>query len=267
MGVKPKKNKPEARPIAPYAALARIYDQVMAQIDYPRWANLSAELLTGAGLPPQARGRASRLLECACGTGTLALLLAGRGYEVEGRDQSPEMIAAAEDKARSLPQNPPRFRVEAFSELAAENACDALICLYDSLNYLLETPAVMDFMERVNRALVPGGLFLLDICTALNSRLHFHGREEEDRGNGFRYRRKMQFYEDEQLQENLFEIEFDDQPGTVWLECHRQRIYPLHHIHHCLTRTGHRVLRMTDGFTLNPPHPESLRVHLLCRRS
>jgi len=257
-------NRPPRR-IEPYSALARIYDRVMSHVDYGQWARLTVELLTGGGLPQPSAGLTPHILECACGTGTLALKLAEWGYRVDACDQSPEMIAVADAKSAKLTHRP-EFLVGTFSSLTAEGVYDAIICLYDSLNYLLDTTAVMDFLRRAHQSLKPNGLFLTDICTELNSRLYFAGIREDSCGEGFRYRRTMSYDEAARIQENIFHIEFDDEPGVVYEERHRQRIYPLYHIHSCLSRARFRIVGMTDGFAKGPANPESLRVHILCRR-
>ncbi|WP_426734980.1 class I SAM-dependent methyltransferase [Myxococcus faecalis] len=54
-------------------------------------------LLRRCGAPPP-----RRVLDCACGIGTQALGLAGRGYAVHATDLSPAAVARAEREARTL---------------------------------------------------------------------------------------------------------------------------------------------------------------------
>jgi ubiquinone/menaquinone biosynthesis C-methylase UbiE len=56
------------------------------------WADLLDRLLPA---PP------ARLVDLGCGTGSLSVLLAQRGYGVTAVDVSPKMLAAAQDKARA----------------------------------------------------------------------------------------------------------------------------------------------------------------------
>jgi SAM-dependent methyltransferase len=55
------------------------------------------ERLLRAHLPPAP----ARVIDLGCGTGSLAVLLAGAGYEVQGLDVSARMVEAAEAKARA----------------------------------------------------------------------------------------------------------------------------------------------------------------------
>ena len=52
----------------------------------------------------------ARVVDIGCGTGSLAVLLAEHGYEVEGVDFSPAMVSAAQAKARAAGVGV-RFRV------------------------------------------------------------------------------------------------------------------------------------------------------------
>jgi len=63
------------------------------------------DLLSGVLPPPPAR-----VADLGCGTGTLSLLLAQRGYRVDGIDLSERMIERAEAKAASV-DPAPRFEV------------------------------------------------------------------------------------------------------------------------------------------------------------
>ena len=74
-----------------YGTLAAVYDFLVPEPLLSPEGSASAfeELL--AGLEPGAR-----VLDCACGTGALAVGLALRGFEVTASDASPEMVARAQ---------------------------------------------------------------------------------------------------------------------------------------------------------------------------
>ena len=78
-----------------------------------------------------------QVLDLACGTGNMAIRLAKRGYKVTGVDSSKDMLDVARDKAAreglclSFVQQDMRY-------LESEKQFDAAVCLFDSLNYLLE---------------------------------------------------------------------------------------------------------------------------------
>jgi len=254
--------------VAPYEALAEIYDQVMSHVDYVRWTGFAMEVFADHGIPLAELMTAKtdvKILECACGTGTVAGLFSMQGCSVDAFDSSPAMIEVARAKGSAI-SRAPHFYVADFLALDAEECYDAVLCLYDSVNYLTKPGQLVDFLSRVRRALKPDGLFLFDICTEFNSRLNFSGRKEEGQGPGYHYIRRMRFYPDKMIQENQFEMGLDDRPGELICERHRQRIYTTGEIRRALKQVKLMILEETEDLDRHPPTPEALRVHFLCRR-
>ncbi|MBM3329114.1 MAG: class I SAM-dependent methyltransferase [Calditrichaeota bacterium] len=248
----------------PYTALAALYDDLMAHVDYSRWSRFALDLLTTHGLAPPDADPPPILLDCGCGTGTTALLLALYGYRVEAFDRSPGMIERARAKSVGM-QNAPQFSVGTFESLDTRNHYDSLLCLYDSINYLLTEDAFSNFIAAAANALRPGGLFLFDICTESNSRIHFTDRSERGRSSDLSYIRWMHYDAKQRLQENIFEITLPG-GGEPLLERHIQRIYPVGTVRALLGRSPLTIVEETDEFRRRPPSSGSLRVHFLCRK-
>lgn len=116
-----------------------------------------------------AEGR--RMLDLACGTGTLALILAEAGWEVVGLDQSAPMLAQARAKAVEA-ATPGRLtfvqgdiRSLRPSASLRPGSFDLITCTYDSLNYLLTPDNLTACFDGVAQMLAPGGLFVTDMNT------------------------------------------------------------------------------------------------------
>ena len=107
-----------------YEALAGCYDELTYDIRYEKTLTFFERLCAREQVQPHL------VLDLACGTGSLSMLLAGRGYRVIGADLSEDMLAEAERKARELPEGSRPF-----------------------------------FIRRVYNALKSGGLFVFDINT------------------------------------------------------------------------------------------------------
>lgn len=263
-GLAPKgvSGRPE-KEVEPYGALANIYERVMSHVDYAAWARFTVDLLGDAGIwenpdPP-------RILECACGSGTLAMALSHYGFTIDAFDRSPAMIDRALAKASGA-VNAPSFYVGSFQSFRAEPPYDAALCLYDSLNYILDPGEVVGFLKRLREILAPGGLFLFDVCTEKNSLAHFNDRVERDKGPGFTYVRSMTYHRGERIQENRFEIFFSGS-SEAFVEVHRQRIYPLEEIYRFVRAAGWTILEKSDGMGRRPASETSLRVHILAKRA
>ncbi|HBQ63373.1 MAG TPA: class I SAM-dependent methyltransferase [Clostridiales bacterium] len=149
-----------------YTGLARVYDRFTRDIDYEKTAHRIDTAITQAGL---GRPRHStRILDLACGTGTLAGLLAKRGYAVTGVDSSLDMLAAAREKndcLKGLCEFLPEYFCSDMRSVSVGQNFDVVICTLDSFNYILSLDELTLVFGRVRQHLAPGGLFLFDINT------------------------------------------------------------------------------------------------------
>ena len=75
-----------------YSKFAQVYDLFMDNIDYEGWAEYVTARLKEYGIAD------GLVLELGCGTGTMTGLLADRGYDMIGVDNSEEMLAEAMEK-------------------------------------------------------------------------------------------------------------------------------------------------------------------------
>ena len=76
-----------------FVTVAPLYDELMEGVPYESWVDYLQTLLTRKGLKPK------RILDLACGTGNVTMLLTKLGYEMVGVDIAPGMIEAARTKA------------------------------------------------------------------------------------------------------------------------------------------------------------------------
>lgn len=106
--------------------------------------------------------RSGLVVDLACGSGILAQRVSDAGYEVLGIDISASMITLARQRV-------PRatFRVESLLT-AAIPPCIAVTAIGECFNYLFDRrhsrKQVAKTFRRVHGALMPGGLFLLDVA-------------------------------------------------------------------------------------------------------
>lgn len=142
-----------------YESLSSAYDGLTADIDYAGVLDFLEGILRAEGKQPET------VLDLACGTGSMSLLLARRGYRTIGADISEEMLTVAAQKAGELEENPPYFICQPMQKLRLPQPIDAVFCLLDSLNYLTDPEDCKKTFRRVHAALKPGGSFLFDINT------------------------------------------------------------------------------------------------------
>ena len=134
-----------------YEKFYRFYDLVMG--DRSKAARYTQSLIEGHN--PNAK----TVLEIACGTGGILGFLADR-YEVTGLDRSRQMLALARAKLPHI-----RFYCRDMTSFELGRQYDAVVCVSDSINHLLDFAHWKKVFHRVARQLNDGGVFVLDINT------------------------------------------------------------------------------------------------------
>ena len=141
-----------------YGEFARVYDLFMDNIDYEKWADYIQKHLEEQGI------RDGLVLELGCGTGTMTGLLAQKGYDMIGVDNSEEMLAEAMEKKMESGQDI-LYLLQDMQEFELYGTVRAVVSVCDSLNYLTEKEDLLQVFRLVNNYLDPGGVFLFDMNT------------------------------------------------------------------------------------------------------
>ena len=133
-----------------FSRSARIYDAIYASIrDYPREA---AEL---DRLIQERRPGARTLLDVACGTG--AHLEHLEGYEVEGLDLDPEMLAVARERLPDVP-----FHEGDMAAFDLGERFDTVVCMFSSIGYVRTEERLRSAIASMARHLEPGGVLVVE---------------------------------------------------------------------------------------------------------
>ncbi len=141
-----------------YHALANSYDQLTWDVDYEATVAFYMEILAREGIMPRTA------VDLACGTGSVALILAKMGLDVVAVDLSEEMLTQAQQKAQSL-DKPPLFICQSLQRLRLPRGVDLAVCALDSLDYITDPADCRDAIGRVYKVLNPGGCFIFDVNT------------------------------------------------------------------------------------------------------
>ena len=142
-----------------YVDFARFYDLLTENVDYFEISQLYRKVLAARGV------NSGRLLDLACGCGSLSLELEKAGFAVTGADLSEEMLTAAAAKSSSI-----RWIRADMTSLPFENEFDGIICGLDSINHLPHTKAIFSAFKGAYSALKKGGVFAADLNTPYKHR-------------------------------------------------------------------------------------------------
>ena len=207
-----------------------------------------------------------RLLELACGTGTVAAAMAAAGWKVYGIDLSADMLFEARAKATEAAVTVVYSQQDMRSFVIPERV-HLVTCLYDSMNYMLTGEDLLAVFRRVHAALEPGGLFLFDMNTAYALEVlwddEVHYSDEQDITVIFRSR-----YDQGHQRITVVATVFDRQ-GELYRkiqEEHIEQAYPVEQVATLLTDVGFRAEAYYDCFSLLKAKDETFRIMWVARK-
>ncbi len=213
-----------------------------------------------------------RVLDLACGTGTLALLLADEGWNVTGLDVSAAMLAQARAKAMYAHLTGQVDFVEGdmrmVQHVLAAAAYDLVTCTYDSLNYLHTEADLAACFRSVAYALVPNGLFVGDMNTR-HFLEHDWGVCEVQEQTGYVQVTRSHFDPVRDTSTMLLTgfVGNDVVGYERFDEIHVERVYAIETVNTLLTQAGLSVEAIYDCFTFDPPGATTQRIAWIARRS
>ena len=129
---------------------ARLYDLM-----FPRGPRVDFYLA-------EARRQGGRVLELACGTGSVLLPIAAEGHPCVGLDLSPHMLAEAQRKAKELGVEVEWTQGDMRS-FDLGSTFDFVFIATNSLLHLHETEDLVSCFRSVRRHLAPGARFVFDV--------------------------------------------------------------------------------------------------------
>jgi len=147
-----------------YGFFAEYYDKYMAHVCYNDWLDMILRWCKKFTDHPT-----ERVLELACGTANISEQLVYQGYAVDACDLSPFMLHVAERKLFK----PNLFRHDMATPLSLSERYDLILCLFDSINYVLDEQGFATMLRSAWLALKPGSLLVFDISTQMNSSTYF----------------------------------------------------------------------------------------------
>jgi len=223
----------------------------------------------------------SNVLDLACGTGTLACILADAGWDVIGLDQSEAMLALARERIseeltgqlrfikgdlRTLPTSYEACQAQ-WPELADIWSFDLITCCYDSLNYLLSEADLARCFAGVAWALAPGGLFYADMNTRYFLEYDWPAAEVLER-SGFVQVSQSWFDTTNDCSTMVLTgfVGNDAQGYRRFDEIHIERAYPAERVAALLENAGLVLEATYDCFTFQPVHDRTQRIAWIARK-
>lgn len=239
-----------------YTSFAQVYDLFMDNVPYEEWCDYLEEQLHREGI------REGILLDLGCGTGKMTRIMAEKGYDMIGVDNSVEML----DIARAASEEGILYLLQDMQEFELYGTVRAAYCACDSLNYITEEDELLSVFQLVNNYLDPKGVFIFDMNTQ------------------YKYEKLLRDYTFAENREEcsfIWENYFDKESGineydlTLFIkegeqfsrfqESHYQKSYSLEKILELLEKAGMKVEGVFEAYTLEPPRADSDRITIIAR--
>lgn len=244
-----------------YSVLARRYDALMSDINYAGYADFYENTIN-----EYAPSAPKKLVDLGCGTGSITVLMAKRGFEVCGIDLSFEMLAAAQKKA-SDGHLKIIFAEQDMRYLDCGGGYGAAVCSFDGMNYLTDAGAFAECASRVYSSLVPGGMFIFD----LNTKYKY---EHIISGNSFVYELDdmmlvWQNYYKKSSGVCDYYLTFFEKEGKSWRrtdEYQSQRCFSERSVRKTLGEAGFDIIKTVSDINGSPVTGSSERIFYICRR-
>lgn len=142
-----------------YEMLAKFYDSLNGDVDYAAMADFYEKIFREAGKKPEL------VLDLGCGTGSMTLELARRGYDMIGVDGSPEMLTVANERKFAAGHPEILLLCQDVREFELYGTVGAAVSSLDVMNYLTGDGDLSKCFALVHNYLDPDGIFIFDVNT------------------------------------------------------------------------------------------------------
>ena len=241
---------------ASFGPVTPFYDTLMSAVPYRFWMDYLEKVWSRHGQTPKS------VLDLACGTGTMSRLMVSRGYAPTGVDLSAGMLEAARSQAAEAGLTIPFIQQDAAELDLGDARFDAAICLFDSLNYILEPERLQSAFARVFAHLQPGGSFFFDVNTEYALAEGMFNQSCTRRDEPLHYRWRSRYDPETRLCTIRMSFSFDDGSGErrAFTEVHRQRAYGKDELAQWLQEAGFADVSIYDAYSLDRPKKRSDRL-------
>ena len=240
-----------------YTEFAQVYDRFMDNVPYEAWCEGISKILTEHGISE------GLVLDLGCGTGTMTRLLRQKGYDMIGVDASAEML----EIARNHPDEGILYLQQDMREFELYGTVAAVVCVCDSLNYLLEEEDLAEVFSLVHNYLDQNGVFIFDMNTIHKYRdLIGDATICENREEGS-FIWENYYDPEEEINEYDLTIFVQEEGDTFhrFTETHLQRGYTVGQMRTLVEQSGLKILEIMDSDTGEAVTETSERVYIVAK--
>lgn len=245
-----------------YTRFADVYDRLTHDIPYTKWADYLQSAFLKFNQNP------NLILELGCGTGSMAIELKKRGYDIIALDKSSDMLAKAYEKSKE--QNLDiLFINQDMRNFELYGTVDAVICLLDSINYLSSLTDLKKVFKLVNNYLNPSGLFIFDVNSpyklskVLGNNVFFELDDDISWIWNNTYNSKKRYA----TFDLTFFVKSKDGLYERFDETHKERAFTKSEIKKAIEYAGLELVGCYGELTFKAPSPKEERIFYIARKA
>lgn len=201
------------------------------------------------------------VLELGCGTGEIAIRLAKDKKNVFASDISSDMLEITKQKAMSENVNLMLQRVD-MTDFQTSHKVDLILCLCDSINYVLSQKKIIRTFKNVYESLKKNGTFIFDIDTLYKTDVVLNDYNEFEEDEEFKFAWNVKLLNRGYVHHHVY-IE-DKIENEIVEEDHYQKTYSVEQYIKWLNEVGFQSIECYGEF--EELHEQSERVIFVCRK-
>lgn len=239
-----------------YNTFALFYDSLTENVDYKVRSKYISDFFY------KYNKSNCRVLDLACGTGSISKYLSELGFSIIGIDLSEDMLTIANSKNIENAQ----FIKADMTDFVLVQKVDCCVCSLDAINHLTVFADVCKCFENVYNSLNEDGIFVFDVNTIYKHR-------EVLCDNTFIFDEENFFlsWDNNYIDNDIIDIYldffvFNGKNYDRFSENFKERAYSIKDITEALTYKNFEILGIYDELTLNSPREDSERIYFVCKR-
>ncbi len=242
-----------------YMDFADYYDFLTENVNYKNLADYLEQVFE------RYKHNTGITLDLACGTGSLTLELAKRGFDIYGVDMSPTMLSVARQKAYESGFDI-LFLCQKMQSIDLYGTIDTCICTLDSLNHITNENDIKKVFEKVSLFMNNGGYFVFDVNTSY--------KHQKILGNNtYVYDLPEVFcvWQNRISANNIVNIDldfFEKVENTYIRRCEHfsERSYDTDFLKENLEKNGFKIIDIFDGWSFDAPTEQSERLFFITQK-
>ncbi len=255
-----------------YETLASIYDILMDDVNYEQWAEYLHAQLQKHNCPGK------RLLDLGCGTGSITVPLARKGYDITAVDLSAEMLEQARAKTARCEAEGESLQIDwqqqDMTQLDLYDAednfmmFDGVIATFDAFNYVTEPEALQFLLQDLSDHINDNGILMFDVQTPYKLREYLGNNIYTLHRPEVEYMWENHFDEEEQICQMDITFFLRQENGLYRrvTESHTERVYEIELLQLWLSMTGFEIVSIYQELSEQPLEADSHRAVFVARK-